>query len=105
MTRMNRNELLITLPGATNYTQEAEDVDPIFIVRLLKAQPQIMKQLIDGTTVKVQSSGREREEGNWAAAYLGFVACRKFPDIQPWWSVVANNDNFWRECGFKKGRP
>jgi hypothetical protein len=101
---MKRNELPVRLAGAANFTEEAEDLDPVFIVRLLKSQAHVCQQLIDATTINARG-GKKRSKGHWALAYIAFVASRKFPDIQPWWSVVASNKELWRECGFKKGRP
>jgi hypothetical protein len=101
---MHRHELPLNLAGAANFTQEAEELDPVFVVKLLKWQAAVRKQLKKATTIEVRG-GKKRSEGDWDLAYMAFVATRKFPDIQPWWSVFGKNPEIWKECGFKNGRP
>lgn len=101
---MNRNQLPARLKGATNFSDDRAELDPISIVRLLKWQKHIHDRLVQATTIRLRK-GRKRTAGNWAIAYIAFVATRKYVDIEPWWASAAANDELWRECGFPNGRP
>lgn len=85
----------VSLDGATAFSVSGE-LNPIELVRLMKAHPAFSRVLLDGTRVR-HRWGRRRIEGSWALAYLAFVTSG-LPDIQPWW--IKTSDELWRECGF-----
>ncbi len=100
-----RSQLPASLPGATSFSDDRAELDPVAVIRLLKQQKRLCDRLVQVTTIRAQGVGRQRGQGSWALAYIAFVASRKYADIEPWWTVAAANPQLWRECGFKGGRP
>jgi hypothetical protein len=75
-------------------------LDQAWAIRKLKAQPQWLSILLDGTEAE-RNWGRPRIAGNWALAFMAFTVSGR-ADVEPWWA--ASDDEIWRECGFS-ARP
>lgn len=104
--KMKRNELPVALAGATNFSDDRDELDVLFVIRLLKSQKDVCDRLVSATTISSPNASRRRTTGSWSLAYIAFVASRKFADWEPWWSTGPGaSDELWRECGFPKGRP
>lgn len=74
---LQRTALPVMLPGATEFSATPEVVNELWAIQSLKRHPQWLDPLLDGTAGN-SSFGRPRMAGNWALAYMGFVASPEF---------------------------
>lgn len=88
------------LPGATDFSDDNDELNPLWVVTTAKAHPQFFSDLVRATDLN-QRPGRKRMPGNWALAYLAYVVSDR-PDVEPWWSKAGHS--IWRHAGFRE-RP
>jgi hypothetical protein len=88
--------LPVKLPGATEFSATPELASELWAVEQLKERPDWLEPLRAATSFK-SHFGRDRIEGDWALAFLCFVASRHV-DIEPWWA--ASRPDIWEACGF-----
>src|SRR5579875_1873893 len=93
---MGRISPPLHLPGATEFSAERDELNPLWYVRMLKQTAWLWRDLEAATRLD-RNWGRRKEPGHWALAYLAFVVSRH-ADIEPWWKQT--NGELWRECGF-----
>ena len=89
------------LVGATEFTDDPQLQDPVFIVRTLKRFPQLHDPLVADTTRPASTlGGRPRLEGSWALVYVVMTVLGAV-DLEKFW---ARNQSatFWQECGFDR---
>jgi hypothetical protein len=92
------------LPGATRFSDDEVLSDPVQVIGLLRAFPDIHDELVQSTTVR-HGDGRNRSEGVWIDAYLAFVISG-IADMEKWW-MKHQSSAIWQVCGFKdrQGKP
>jgi hypothetical protein len=88
-------------PLATEYSRDPELSDPIYLVRTIKALPQIWTDLQSETT-PAYAGGRRRSEGSYALLYLAFL-CSDVIDVKTWCDRWATSE-VWSLAGFDE-RP
>lgn len=88
------------LPGATEFSKDAELRGSLNAARLLKSQPWVWDDLRADCELEVKYA-RKRMKGHWELAAVAFVTSGHV-DVEPWYDETT--DELWRECGFR-GKP
>jgi hypothetical protein len=92
------------LPEATRWNRDRELRNAVYLVRTLKAQPQIYDPLVRELTIRYKL-GRHRGEGCWADVALGMVAAGE-AWIQTYWAESGSGpDSIWGVAGFPGNEP
>jgi hypothetical protein len=95
----HRTTLPVSLPGATEFSDEPELLNEVWAIEALKQQPQWLAPLLEETEALSLGFGRPRLEGKWALAFLAFAVSRHV-DVEPWWAKTQ--EQIWLECDFPK---
>jgi hypothetical protein len=110
--------LLEEIPDATEYSDDPELCDPVEIVRLIKAFPEIDRRLseafygapdpslcqnIKGKNAPERKRGRPRVKGRFDLLYVAYVASGD-PAMESFWKRWRSSE-LWKECGFDKQPP
>lgn len=91
------------LPGASEFTDDPQLQDPVFIVRALKRFPELYEPLVAGTTRAPSAlGGRPRKPGSWALVYVVMTVLGAV-DLEKFWARHQSSP-IWQECGFDE-RP
>lgn len=87
------------LPRATEFTDDPDLGDPVFLLEAIKQHPEVIDDLREETDLE-SNLGRKRMDGDWALVMVAFVVSGHV-DIQPF--IRAFRDSrIWRVAGFKK---
>ena len=87
------------LKNAARFADYAGLRNPLPVIRVLRATPEIWEPLRDAVETDLGGRHRPRGAGYWELAYLGFVMSG-FADVQFWWDGVRADRDFWDVCGF-----
>jgi len=90
-----RQDLPVALPGATQFSDDRDELSPLQVVRLLKQHPEVLNDLIDETTI-AHAGRKSRLAGSWALAFFAFSISSSV-DIEPWWTASIDT-NVWDAC-------
>ncbi|HZO97036.1 MAG TPA: hypothetical protein VFB42_06655 [Gaiellaceae bacterium] len=88
------------LPGATEFSDDHELLNPLWVVETVKKTEWLATALEEETNLD-KGCGRPKKPGSWALAYLSFVVSGHV-DLTPWWAQTT--DELWQAAGFEK-RP
>jgi hypothetical protein len=88
-------------PEASLYAHDLELSDPLFLVRQVRALPEVRDELLAETTPPY-AGGRRRREGHYALLYLAFL-CSDIIDVKTWCERWRDSP-VWELCGFEE-RP
>jgi hypothetical protein len=92
----------VTLPGATEYSDDPALNDPLTMISRVKGLGYRWKRLRDDVRID-HNWGPRRSPGDWALVMLEFTVS-KMVDIEPWYHDRYENTTFWKACGFRN-RP
>jgi hypothetical protein len=87
---------------ATDFSGDPVVNDPIWLVKSIKQTKWVYRQLKDAADGLAANWGRRREAGEWALAFIGFLA-GGMVDMQPWYD--RSSEEFWKTCGFDAKPP
>lgn len=98
--RRSGHDLPHEIPNASDFSpkKHPEFYDPLWLVRSLRAEPQIFELLLKGTTF-YRGGGRPRKAGSWALVYLVFTMS-PHGSWEPFHSSLRSRPDVWRACGF-----
>ena len=97
-----KHELPEVLPGATEFTDDPNFGDPVWILIELLRHPDIVDPLVDATTLGSRH-GRNRIPGKWALVQLAFTLSGQV-DVEAFCNSYRSSP-IWAIAGFTKGMP
>lgn len=86
------------LPRATEFSDDRDLVDPVWIVEQVQHFPDVLDELLEETDLEAHY-GRKRIEGKWALVMLAFVLSGHV-DVQPFCGAYRSS-RIWQLAGFK----
>ena len=95
--RRSYDQLPEFLPGATEFTDDSQLGDPVWIIRELQNHPDILNQLLAATTFD-KIRGRKRLPGHWALIKIAMVASGEV-DVERFCTRYSSSA-IWSSAGF-----
>jgi hypothetical protein len=89
----------VTLPGATEYSDDPALNGPLTLISRVKGLGHLYTRLRDDVRI-AHNWGPRRSPGDWALVMFEFTVSG-LVDIEPWYHQRYENTSFWKACGFR----
>lgn len=97
--RKKADDLPEWLPRATEFSDDPDLLDPVWVIGQVSHFPQIFDDLLTETDLEAHY-GRKRVEGNWALIMLAFTLSHNV-DVEPFCRRYRSSP-IWKVAGFKR---
>lgn len=87
------------LPGATEFSDDRDLCDPVFVLEAMKQFPDLFAELRAETDLEARL-GRKRMEGDWSMVMVAFILSGHV-DIEPFCNSFRDS-RIWSVAGFKR---